>query len=99
VSVTVGGCREITCSLLPVVDVVEVASAVIKTSARVCKSTGVSQGGNPHLESQQTLKYHAHPRRNGLPLVVAGGGWSRARPPLSTSTLTLSWTHLAVLLK
>ena len=64
---------------------------------RVCKSTGVSQGGNPHLESQQTLNYRVHPPRNGLPLAVAGGGWSRARPPLSTLTLTPSWTHLVVI--
>jgi len=42
VSVTVGGCREITCSLLPVVDVVEVASAVIKTSAAL--ATSLSRG-------------------------------------------------------
>jgi len=68
------------------------------TVKRVCKSTGVSQGGNPHLESQQTLNYRAHPQRNGLPLAVAGGGWSRARPPLPTLTLTPSWTHLVVLL-
>jgi len=37
VSATVGGCREISCSL-PVVDVVEVASAVIKTSAALATS-------------------------------------------------------------
>ena len=89
-SATVGGCREVTVLLLPVVDIA-VASAIVNVSVTlVIALSGGSAGplGYPRVEtplgeSLQTPLHRAHPLRDGLPLVEAGGGWPRAQLSLS----------------
>jgi len=90
VSATVGGCREITCSLLPVVDVVEVASAVIKTSAALAialLSWSASPLGYPRVATP-TWRESADPElpcppTEGWPPSGSSWGWVVTGPATS----------------
>ena len=102
VSATVGGCRELVVLLLSIADIAT-SSAVAKTS--VALTTSLSSGSaRPlgYLRVTPTWRESADPvtpcppTGGWPPSGSSWGGWSRARPPLSTPTPTLSWTQLAV---